>query len=69
VVDLEAPHLTPAHDPVSHLVYAARGADVRHTVCDGRVLMADREVRTLDAGAVQNRANERAATLVERANR
>jgi 5-methylthioadenosine/S-adenosylhomocysteine deaminase len=69
VVDLEAPHLTPAHDLVSHLVYAARGADVRHTVCDGRVLMADREVRTLDAGAVQNRANERAATLVERANR
>jgi 5-methylthioadenosine/S-adenosylhomocysteine deaminase len=67
VVDLDAPHLTPAHDPVSHLAYAARGCDVRHTVCDGRVLMRDREVLTLDERAVIDRARERATALVERA--
>jgi len=67
VVDLDAAHLTPRHDLVSHLVYAARGSDVRHTVCDGDVLMRDGEVLSLDADAVRARAEERAAAAVERA--
>jgi 5-methylthioadenosine/S-adenosylhomocysteine deaminase len=67
VLDLDRPHLTPAHDLVSHLVYAARGSDVRHTVCDGTVLMRDREVVTLDETAVRERAAERARELVGRA--
>ena len=67
VIDLDAAHLTPAHDLVSHLAYAARGSDVRHTVCDGQVLMEDREVTTLDAAAVRERAADHAAALVERA--
>lgn len=66
VVDLDAPHLTPVHDPVSHLAYAVRGSDVRHTVCDGRVLMRDREVLTMDAESVQARATEAASDLVSR---
>jgi len=67
VIDLDAPHLTPEHDLVSHLAYAARGSDVRHTVCDGEVLMRDREVLTLDEAAVMDRATERADGLLERA--
>jgi len=67
VVNLEQPHLTPIHDLVSHLVYAANGADVRHTVCDGAVLMRDREVLTMDEQAVRETATERAAALVARA--
>jgi 5-methylthioadenosine/S-adenosylhomocysteine deaminase len=66
VVDLSAAHLTPVHDPVSHLVYAANGSDVRHTVCDGRVLMRDRTVTTLPETGVRNEAERRAADLVER---
>jgi len=68
VVDLDAAHLTPAPDDrvVSHLAYAARGSDVRHTVCDGRVLMRDREVVTMDAPAVRRRAADHAEALVER---
>ncbi|MFB6220650.1 MAG: amidohydrolase [Halolamina sp.] len=66
VLDLDAAHLTPEHDLVSHLAYAASGSDVRHTVCDGRVLMKDREVQTLDAAAVRARAEEQAADLVAR---
>jgi 5-methylthioadenosine/S-adenosylhomocysteine deaminase len=67
VVDLDAPHLAPPHDLVSHLAYAASGADVRHTVCDGRVLMRDRTLTTVDVEAVRARATERAETLVDRA--
>ena len=67
VVDLDAAHLTPAHDLVSHLAYAASGSDVCHTVCDGEVLMRDREVTALDADAVRERASDHAAALVDRA--
>ncbi|WP_418282934.1 amidohydrolase [Halorubrum sp. DTA98] len=67
IVDLDAPHLTPLHDVVSHLAYAVRGSDVRHTVCDGRVLMRDREVLTLDADAVTERAAAAARDLIARA--
>jgi 5-methylthioadenosine/S-adenosylhomocysteine deaminase len=52
VVDLAAPRLHPLYDPVSHLVYAAKGADVRHVVVEGKVVMRDRKVLTLDEPAV-----------------
>jgi 5-methylthioadenosine/S-adenosylhomocysteine deaminase len=67
VVDLSAPHLTPEHDLVSHLAYAARGADVRHTVVGGRVLVRDREVLPLDERAVRREAQRHADAAVERA--
>jgi len=67
VLDLSVPHLTPGHDLVSHLVYAATGSDVRHTVCDGTVLMRDRAVEPFDEDAVIDRAEEHATALVERA--
>ena len=69
VVDLDVPHLTPHHDLVSHLVYAARGSDVRHTVCDGRVLMEDRDVAAFDEGEVRERAQEAASGAIRRAER
>ena len=67
VVDLDAPHLTPQHDLVSHLAYAVRGSDVRHTVVDGQVLMRDRELQTIDREAAQQAASDQAAALFERA--
>ena len=67
VVDLDAPHLTPQHDLVSHLAYAVRGSDVRHTVCDGEVLMRDRELTTIDLGEAQRAASEHAEALFGRA--
>ena len=68
VLDLSAPHLTPVHDLVSHLAYAARGSDVRHTICDGQVLMRDRDLVTLDERAVCEAAADHATDLVRRTN-
>ena len=67
VIDLEKPHLTPGHDLVSHLAYAVRGSDTRHTVVDGEVVVRDRELETLDEAAVRREAERRASALVERA--
>ncbi len=52
VVSVDAPRLHPLYDPVSHLVYAAKGADVRHVVVEGKLVMRDRKVTTLDETAV-----------------
>lgn len=67
IIDFSKPHLTPVHDYVSHLAYAVTGADVRHTVCDGQVLMRNRTVKTLEEAAVKQEARERAVAVVERA--
>ena len=48
VLDLDRPHMVPLFSPESHLAYTALPSDVRHTVVDGRVLMADRELKTID---------------------
>lgn len=48
VVDFRKPHLTPVYNPVSHLVYAAGAADVRHSVIGGHLVMKDRTLLTLD---------------------
>jgi 5-methylthioadenosine/S-adenosylhomocysteine deaminase len=44
------------YDPLSHLVYTTRGDDVRTTIVNGRVLMRDRHVITLDEAAVLREA-------------
>ena len=49
LVDFTKPHLTPCHNPISNLVYAARGSDVCMTVVRGKILYENGEFTTLDA--------------------
>jgi 5-methylthioadenosine/S-adenosylhomocysteine deaminase len=48
MIDLKKPHLTPLHDPISHLVYAVRGTDVCTTIVNGTPLMLEKEFLTID---------------------
>jgi len=57
-VDFKKPHLCPVYDPVSHLVYAARGGDVIHSVIGGRLVMENRQLLTLDVNEVMSHARE-----------
>ncbi len=52
VVSTSSARMTPMYDPISHLVYTARGEDVRTVMVNGRVLMRDRKMLTLDEPAV-----------------
>ncbi|WP_107727621.1 amidohydrolase [Desmospora activa] len=47
-VDTSVPHMQPAHDLVSHLVYAAGASDVQDVYVDGHPLMRNRHLLTLD---------------------
>jgi len=66
LIDLDKPHLTPMHDPYASLVYSARGSDVDTTIVDGKILMENREVKTLDEDAVMKKARKTALSLVSR---
>jgi 5-methylthioadenosine/S-adenosylhomocysteine deaminase len=48
---------------VSHLVYAASGKDVASVICDGKIIMRDRQVLTLDEERVIFEANAAAMRL------
>jgi 5-methylthioadenosine/S-adenosylhomocysteine deaminase len=52
VVSMTAARQTPVYDPVSHLVYVTRGDDVLDSIVNGKVIMRDRQVLTLDADTV-----------------
>ena len=63
IVSMSAARQTPMYDPMSHLVYVTRGDDVQTTIVDGKVLMRDRKVLTLDRAAVLRDAKKWAATV------
>jgi 5-methylthioadenosine/S-adenosylhomocysteine deaminase len=52
LVGMNAARQTPMYDPISHLVYVTRGDDVQTTIVNGKVLMRNRKVVTLDSAAV-----------------
>lgn len=69
LVETRRPGLTPLYRPYSHLVYAVRGSDVRTVLVNGRVVVRDREILTVDEEAVMAKAREfrdRAAEVVAR---
>ncbi|MFD7709433.1 amidohydrolase [Streptomyces sp. NPDC059785] len=66
LVDLTGAHTQPVHDPAATLVHSARSADVRTTVVDGRVLMRDRRLLTLDLPEIVGRLNALLPALTDR---
>jgi 5-methylthioadenosine/S-adenosylhomocysteine deaminase len=55
-VSTDKPHFVPRTDYVSHLVYAASGADVKHVWADGRQLLKDGTLLTLDEEKIRYEA-------------
>ena len=51
VLDASSPSLTPVYDPVSAAAYAAGRGDVRHVLVDGRLVVEDRLLTTIDVDA------------------
>jgi 5-methylthioadenosine/S-adenosylhomocysteine deaminase len=58
VLDTHKPHLTPMYNPYSHLVYAAKGSDVSHSLINGKLVLEDRKLLSLDLEEVLGRAEE-----------
>jgi 5-methylthioadenosine/S-adenosylhomocysteine deaminase len=58
IVNLRKPHLVPVHDVINSLVYCVKGEDVETTIIDGRIVMRDRRLVTMDEGEILDLAQE-----------
>ena len=65
LVSTRSPHMRPRTDPVSSLVYCARGTDVLMTVVAGRLVWVDGQWPTVHAEAILDRAERVAARLAD----
>jgi len=58
IIGLNKPHLTPLYSEYSHLVYAASGADVDTVVINGKVVMENRQLLTIDEEEVMQKVRK-----------
>ncbi len=56
VVGLDSLHQTPRYSVYSHLVYATKASDVRTVVIEGRVVMRERRLLTLNEPLIKQKA-------------
>ncbi len=63
VLNTHKPHLTPMYNPASHLVYAARGSDVTTSIINGKVIMEDRKLLSIDVDEIIARAREKSVQV------
>ncbi|WP_409057101.1 amidohydrolase [Streptomyces sp. SYP-A7185] len=66
LVDLDGPHTQPVHDLAATLVHSARSADVTTTIVDGRILMRDRRLLTLDVPGTVAELSAELPALIDR---
>ncbi len=64
LIDLSKPHLKPLHDIYANIVYSACGSDVDTVIVDGKILMENRQVKTLDEQAVMEKAEKAALDVL-----
>ncbi len=57
IVDLNSLHQTPLYNIYSNLVYATKASDVRTVIINGRVVMLDRTLLTLNESVIKRDAN------------
>lgn len=66
LVDLGGFHCQPVHDIAGALVYSVQPTDVRTTIVDGKVLMRDRRLLTIDRQALLAEFRQRAREIIDR---
>lgn len=57
IVDFDNLNQTPFYNVYSHLVYATKAGDVRTVIIDGKIVMRDRRLLTLDENVIKKDAN------------
>lgn len=69
IVDFDSLHQTPFFSIYSHLVYATKASDVRTVVINGRIVMLDRRLITLNEGAIKKDANAYRTKIIDSLNK
>lgn len=67
VIDPRSAGMLPLHDPIANLVSAMHSENIEATMCDGKWLMRDRRLLTIDEEALYTEAQQRADAIRRRA--
>ncbi|AEE92055.1 5-methylthioadenosine/S-adenosylhomocysteine deaminase [Tepidanaerobacter acetatoxydans Re1] len=65
LIDLNKPHLCPLHNPLSAICYSAQGSDVHTVIVDGKILMENYELKTIDVEKAMYKTAECSRKLIE----
>lgn len=57
IVDFNKPHLRPVYNETSHLVYATKAADVETVLINGKMVMENRKLATVNAEKIMKAAD------------
>jgi 5-methylthioadenosine/S-adenosylhomocysteine deaminase len=64
LADMNQPHLTPLYNYYSQLVYASRGADVKTSIINGKIVMKDRQLLNIDLKTAMDNVRNIAAEII-----
>lgn len=67
VLNNKQPHLIPSPNPISTIVYAAKGSDVELVVIDGKTVVTQGKVLTLDEEEILTKVNQLVPKVYARA--
>ncbi|MFI4986768.1 MAG: amidohydrolase family protein, partial [Alphaproteobacteria bacterium] len=67
ILDIRRPEWQPVHNPIANLVYSAHGGCVDSVLVEGRCIMRDKKVLTLNEQDLYDEAHDRAMHLAKRA--
>ncbi|MGN8646545.1 amidohydrolase family protein [Gracilibacillus sp. HCP3S3_G5_1] len=68
LIDIDQPHISPSHSLISTIINAVNSNDVNDSVIDGKIVMKDREVLTLDEEKILYESKKRIKKIAEKAN-
>jgi len=66
LIDFRKPHLTPVYNFYANVVYSACGSDVDTVIVDGKIIMENKNAKTLDEEEVMLKAQKTATNLIKR---
>ncbi|MFD1363314.1 amidohydrolase family protein [Lentibacillus salinarum] len=67
LVDIDQPHISPTHNLINTIVEGVNGTDVEDVVINGKVIMKNREVLTLDEERIRHESTRALNRMAEKA--
>jgi 5-methylthioadenosine/S-adenosylhomocysteine deaminase len=66
IINLKKPHLCPVYNESSHLVYAVKSSDVETVIINGKIIMENRELTTLNIDNVMDTVKKAKSNLLDK---
>ncbi len=66
IIDFHKPHLTPVYNETNHIIYSSKASDVDTVIINGKIVMEDKDIKTVNVEQVLNTVEEAKRDLLER---